>query len=134
MDQRLDFVMGDRWWTGAGRCGPPLDCVDDQGHGAAGLQHVVHDLSHAWLIGPVERLAEGNRSVRARGRVGKVFGQRLHPSDGDGVGPQGSLATLSEHVGVWVQADGLLEEPGQSECEDAGAAADIKQSPAAVQA
>jgi hypothetical protein len=56
--------------TGGRRLGATGDRVHDQRQRAAGLQHVVHGLRYALLVGPVEGLPKSDQSVRPGGRVG----------------------------------------------------------------
>jgi hypothetical protein len=84
------------------------DRVHDQRQRAAGLQHVVHGLRYALLVGPVE---------------GDVAHACLAGGD----------AGLAQHVGIGVQPDHFGEAPGQPHGEDAWATASVEHAPGAVQ-
>ena len=112
--------------------------MPDKDQRAARLHHVVDRLSHPNLVGPVERLAECDQSVRPGRHRGKVLGPGLDPGDVRDVpllgGPAGGPATLGDHRRIGVKADGALKQLGQSYGEDAGTAPDVQQPSAAIQA
>lgn len=108
--------------------------MPDKGQGAARLHHVVHRLGHRNLVGPVERLAERDQSVRPGRHRGKLLGPGLDPGDVRDVPLLDGPAALGDHRRIGIQADGGLKEVGQSYGEDAGTAPDVQEPPAAIQA
>ena len=108
--------------------------MDHHGQGATRLQHVEHGLGDALLVGPMERLPEGDQPIRP-GRGGrKVLGTSLHPPDvAEGGGVSGP-ASLLEHVWVGVQADYLLEQVCEAEGQDARSTTRVEQPSGPVEA
>jgi hypothetical protein len=108
--------------------------MPDNDQGAARLHHVVDRLGHRNLVGPVERLAERDQSVRPGRHRGKLLGPGLDPGDVRDVPLPGRPAALGDHRRIGVKTDGALEQVRQPYGEDAGTAPDVQQPPAAVQA
>jgi hypothetical protein len=103
--------------------------VRDERERAARLEHVVDGLSNSLFVGPVERLTERHQPVRSRSRSGQIFCQRLNPPN---VGQALSLRrapTLGQHVGIRIKPDDSLEQRGETDGEDARAAAGVEESP-----
>jgi hypothetical protein len=108
--------------------------MPDKDQGAARLHHFVDRLGHRNLVGPVERLAEHNQSVRPGRHRGKVLGPGLYPGDARDVPLPGGPAPLGDHRRIGVKADGALKQVRQSYGEDSGTAPDVQQPSAAIQA
>src|SRR5215213_7363844 len=108
--------------------------MNDQGKRAPRLQHVVHDLGYAGLVGPVEGLTEGDQWVRSRCCGRKILGSSLNPADVRDTQFLAESATFGEHRGVGVETDRLLKQVGESDGEDAGTAAAVEEPPRPIQA
>lgn len=81
----------------------------------------------------MEGLAEGNQPVRSRCCSGEVLGQGLHPANVRDAALVGDPIAFGEHGWVRVEADRLLEQVGEADGEDAGAAAGVEEPAAPVQ-
>src|SRR5580692_3240406 len=132
--QLLDVIVRNPRRPGARRDGPPLGLMPDEDHSAARLHHVVDRLGHPSLVGPVERLAERDQSVRPGRHRGKVLGPALDPGDVRDVPLPCGPATLGDHRRIGVKADGALKQVRQSYGEDAGTTPHVQQPSAAIQA
>lgn len=120
--------MARRW-----RTGPTFHRVHDHRHGAAWDEHVVDGLGDAQLVGPLKRLAERHQPVGSRSSAWQVLRHCLDQRDIRQVSDLRGLATLGEHVGIWVEPHHGVEEGRQSRREDARPAADVEQAAVAIQ-
>jgi hypothetical protein len=103
--------------------------MHDQGQRAAWRQHLVHRIDDLGFVRPVEGLAEGDQPVGSGRRGREVFGEGLHPADVGDASLVGNAEPFGEHCRVGVEADRVLEQVGEPDGEDPGAAAGVEQPP-----
>jgi hypothetical protein len=103
--------------------------LDDR---AIGIEHLADGRRNPGSVHPVERLAKADDSEGAE-RSGEVLSLQLEPAGVDDSVLRRSSVCLSQHSGIWVQSNDVLEEMGEEQSDGARPATDVEEAPTTIE-